>query len=133
MNRPRFKALIEQAFRFGLVGVLNTLLDLGVFTLLALIPFFAQYYTLTKAISYTCGLVNSLIMNRRFTFRDKEKMTAKRLFSFLGVNAVSWSLSVAIIALLTPTGLSVSVRNVIASCLALAVSFVGNKLLVFRG
>ena len=128
----KLKALLTQAIKFGLVGIVNTLIDWAVFALLTLLPFFASHYALTKAISYACGVANSLAMNKRFTFADASRMTARRLALFIGVNLAALGVSVAAIAALKALGLPLIVCNMLSTALSLAVNFIGNKLLVFR-
>ena len=60
----KLKALFVQAVKFGLVGVINTLVDYLSYTLLLFIPFFAENYVLAQIIGYSLGLCNSLVMNR---------------------------------------------------------------------
>ena len=70
-----------QLIKFALVGVLNTLVDFLVYTLLVLVfgisennVFMIGLFTL---IAYACGVLNSFILNTRWTFRQEYKRTAK--------------------------------------------------------
>ncbi len=81
------KKLFGELGRFGLVGGINTLVDLGVFNLLI---FFSgqnieRHYTLFKALSFTVAVVNSFILNKFFVFRSKET-AASKIFPFLIVS-----------------------------------------------
>ena len=71
----KLKALFVQAVKFGLVGVINTLVDYLSYTLLLFIPFFAENYVLAQIIGYSLGLCNSLVLNKRWTFAQREPMT----------------------------------------------------------
>ncbi len=68
---------LPQAVRFGLVGVVNTLLDWAVFwagtRALPAVPAWR-----IKALSFACGVACSFLLNSRFTFRaEAERMTAR--------------------------------------------------------
>lgn len=129
----KLKNLFFQAVRFGLVGVVNTLVDACAYFLLTLLPFFAQHYLAAQAISYSLGVCNSLVMNKRFTFRETEKMGAKRVALFLLVNAISLGVSSLVLFVCREYG---QFPNLIAKGISivfsLGVNFLLNKLLVFK-
>ena len=58
---------IVQFFKFGLVGVSNTLLTFAVYTLL--LKVFGVWYLAASAIGFTVGAVNGFLWNRAWTFR----------------------------------------------------------------
>ena len=89
----KLKALFVQAVKFGLVGVINTLVDYLSYTLLLFIPFFAENYVLAQIIGYSLGLCNSLVLNKRWTFAQREPMTRRQLACFLAVNLAALAAS----------------------------------------
>lgn len=60
--------------KFALVGVVNTLIDFAVYALLTTI---GVNYILAQWISYSAGILNSYVMNRKWTFEKKEKRDRK--------------------------------------------------------
>lgn len=56
--------------KFALVGVVNTLIDFAVYALLTTI---GVNYILAQWISYSAGILNSYVMNRKWTFEKKKK------------------------------------------------------------
>ncbi|MCC7288876.1 GtrA family protein [bacterium] len=71
-----------QAGRFGLVGILNTLVDIvlyNVLIMLFLIPAGAA-----GVVSGTVAMVNSFIFNQRFTFRV-QKVSRARIITFFAI------------------------------------------------
>ncbi len=61
---------VGQICRFGLVGIMNTAIDIGMYLLLTrYVPLFDTNQVGAKAISYCLAALNSFIMNRSFTFR----------------------------------------------------------------
>lgn len=129
----KLKKLFFQAVKFGLVGVVNTLVDYGVYTLLLFIPFFKENYVLAQVLGYSAGLINSLVLNKRWTFSQREPMTKGQLASFLLVNLAALAVSTGIL-ILTQENLQLNryVGKIIATVGSMAVNFLGNKLLVFR-
>ncbi len=149
-----------QLIKFALVGVLNTLVDFLVYTLLVLVfgisennVFMIGLFTL---IAYACGVLNSFILNTRWTFRQEYNRTAKERVMFVVVNIVSWGLSYllvwlfsnhvfsgssitdwvcSLIGFTTPEKVSkvVSILSkLLATPFVIIVNFLGNKLLVFN-
>ena len=129
----KMKKLFAQGAKFALVGVINTLVDAAVYFLLRLLPFFSEYYLAAQAISYTCGVINSLFMNKKFTFKEKGPMGARRVIAFFAVNLVSLGVSMAVIYLCKEQLLfGEVVSKGIATIFSMGVNFALNKLLVFR-
>ena len=96
------RAHSERMVKFGLVGVLNSGIDVGLFLLL----FYGLGWPLLVAntIGYLAGLANSYLLNSRWTFRDPariERPTRAMLyaaFNLVGLvigNAVVWLLALA--------------------------------------
>ncbi|MEW5870528.1 MAG: GtrA family protein [Chloroflexota bacterium] len=124
---------LSQACKFLAVGMLNTLVDAGVYLALTRgLPFFAATPAPAKAISYTAGVLNSFYWNKTWTFRSRAK--AQRTFltfvmvNLLGVllNAVAMYLSLTLMGL--PEGLSFG----LASGATLAWNFTASKFIVFK-
>lgn len=89
----------HQAVRFGMVGVLNTGVDLGSYWLLTrLVPFFGSAPVIAKAVSYVLAVINSYIWNKRFTFRIQKK--SPRLFIvFFTINLIAVGINSGLMAL----------------------------------
>lgn len=62
---------VQQIARFLVVGVLNTLVDAGLYALLTRgLGLLVTLPVLAKGISYSAGVLNSFFWNRRWTFRS---------------------------------------------------------------
>jgi putative flippase GtrA len=59
--------VLVQFAKFGIVGISNTLLAFAVYTLL--LKAFGLWYLAASAIGFGVGMVNSFLLNRRWTFR----------------------------------------------------------------
>ena len=130
----KLKALFAQAVKFGLVGVLNTLVDYLSYSLLLFLPFFARNYVLAQVIGYSLVLCNSLFFNKRWTFKQREAMSRRQLLLFLLVNLLALAFSTGILVLTQEMlHLNPYIGKLISTAGSLCVNFLGNKLLVFGG
>ena len=128
-----YRLLVTQAARFLSVGVLNTLVDWGVYFLLTrLIGFFASQPGLAKGISYGAGILNSYLFNRAWTFRSQASARAT-LAPFVLANLAGLALNVGVMQacrawLHLPELLSLA----LATGATLAWNFTISKFLIFK-
>jgi putative flippase GtrA len=128
----RLPLWLAQALKFGLVGVLNTALDWGVYYLLTRFAGMGGLATLAKAISYSVGVLNSYFWNRRWTF-GSQAGAGKTLLPFILVNLVGTGINTAALALATgPLKLPELPGLLLATGAALAWNFAASKFLVFK-
>ncbi len=128
----RYWGDIKQFIKFNLVGVLNTVVDFLIYTLLTEV--FGWAYLFAKTVSYSCGVVNSYIWNSRWTFKAEQKRGKREFLLFLLVNLVSLGVSLGIMHA-CKNWLRIESDfwcNIIATPIALVVNFLGNKLFVFK-
>lgn len=149
-------AIIWQIAKFGLIGVLNTLVDLGVLAFLTFIVrsysgvdsnmvIFAgiTFYSIYKSISFIIANINSYYWNKHWTFEAGAQTKTKAEFlQFFSVSVIGFFLNVFIASfvfkkiLVTLTGLSTDQLGLIGaaagSIAGLAWNFIGYKLWVFK-
>jgi len=131
MNKGEFLGNLVQFIKFNLVGILNTLVDIGVF---ALLTTFGLNQYVAQVISYGCGVLNSYLFNTLWTFRREKRRTAKEFLLFVCVNLVSLGVSLGMIYV-AEHFLHVEetlMQKLIATPVAMVVNFLGNKLFVFK-
>ncbi len=137
---PRITALwlrtpnwFHQAVRFGMVGVLNTGVDLGSYWILTrLIPLFFNNHVLAKAISYTLGVINSYLWNRSFTFRSQVR-SPKRFVLFFLINLLAVGINSGMMAIALNVFHSAEwVGLVMATVVTMTFNFITSKFVVFR-
>jgi putative flippase GtrA len=123
----------HQAVRFGMVGVLNTGVDLGSYWILTrLIPLFFNNHVLAKAISYTLGVINSYLWNRSFTFRSQVR-SPKRFVLFFVINLLAVGINSGMMALaLNVYHAPEWVGLVMATLITMTFNFITSKFVVFR-
>jgi len=128
----RYWEPFKQFIKFNIVGILNTLVDLAVFSALTGLAGFSD--TPAKTVSYSCGVLNSYLWNSKWTFKTERKRTGKEILLFLVVNLVSYGASLAVLYACR-NWLHIensTVRNLIATPVSVVINFAGNKLFVFR-
>ena len=142
------KKTIWQMVKFAIVGVLNTLVDFAVFQGLNLL---LGWVYLAQVLGYTCGIINSYLWNSNWTFREQRTRSVREMVMFLLVNVVSLGVSLGVIWLCRevfgitnewvaswmPTALAGFIKGdtvdkLIATCFAIVVNYIGNRLFVFN-
>ncbi|WP_028609963.1 GtrA family protein [Paenibacillus harenae] len=135
MSNESRKRLAAQFIQFNLVGLLNTAID---FLLFALLTWLGVYYLLAQATAYAAGMLNSLLLNSRFTFRKTDgSRTSGSLNWKTGVRFIIWNLIVLGQSLLLLAALtewlsfgSVSSKLLVTAVTA-GINFYGSKRWVF--
>lgn len=121
---------IYQFVKFNAVGVLNTAIDFFVFMLLTR---FSVPYQLAHVLSYTCGLVNSFILNKLWTFQRREGLRGTEVLKFVIVNLGSLGVSLGVLTFLRDNlQFPLLAAKVFAVFFSVAINFAGNKLWVFK-
>jgi putative flippase GtrA len=124
-------AWVRQFIRFGLVGVLNTLVDASFYFLLSrsgLIP----SLILAKGVSYTVGMLNSFYWNKSWTFQSHVK--SRRVFlPFVVANLLAVGLNAGVMHLALNTfGLPESGALVLATVASFVWNFAISKFFIFK-
>ncbi|GIP38499.1 hypothetical protein J31TS4_17790 [Paenibacillus sp. J31TS4] len=123
---------VRRFVKFNLVGVLNTAVDLLLFTILNAglgVP-----YAIAQVISYAGGMANSYVWNRYWTFGDRRAPAAGQLVRFAVVNGATLGLSLLLLYLFTGLlGLPALAAKLAVTVITMGLNFIGSKLWVFRG
>lgn len=152
-------AVIYQIAKFGIIGVLNVLVDLGALSLITIF-FSAQFqiknetamigaitfYSLFKATSFIIANINSYFWNKHWTFNQgKKKQTKSEFVQFFAVSAIGFLINVAVATtvfkLIVGSRLNLgdvqlaqigTIGAAAGSIVGLAWNFIGYKLWVFK-
>ena len=137
------QGLLGQLARFGLVGGLNTLVDLLILNgLLWLFPTNSTSLLLAfSALAYGLGAINSFLLNKYWTFRHRRKTTGQELarFTLTTLCGIAWSTvmlwlaSDALRPLLGNAALWANASKVVAIGGTALISYIGMRLWVFVG
>lgn len=147
-RKEEAKKTIWQMVKFAIVGVLNTLVDFAVFQTLNLT---LGWVYAAQVLGYTFGVINSYLWNSNWTFREQRTRSLREIMLFLVVNFASLGVSLGMIWLCRevfgvtnewvagwmPRFLAGfikgdTVSKLIATAVAIAVNYLGNRLFVFR-
>ncbi|MBQ4167918.1 MAG: GtrA family protein [Clostridia bacterium] len=149
------KSLI-QLIKFAIVGASNTIVDMIVNTGLSYVLnlFFSGSWIvyLCKAVGYGCGILNSYILNSRWTFREEHRKDKREVMGFIAVNIAvllisfgliflfknvmhlnEWWMGLGLPAWLTKVITGELFCSLLATCICIPVNFILNKLFVFKG
>ncbi len=130
-NKLKNKENIYQLIKFIIVGAVNFLVDFGILTLLNKV--FGWPLMISNTISYSCGVINSFMLNQYWTFKQKHKFLSSRFAVFILINLLSLGVNnLAVHILGNLYGLSNIWAKLIATVFSFTVNFAGNKLLVFN-
>lgn len=81
------KAEVKQVGRFGIVGVINTLIDVGAYNLL--FGVFNLAAIAANSIAVTFAVAFSFVANKNFVFRARGKLSLTQTATFLAVTLFS--------------------------------------------
>lgn len=144
MVNTKTKELLVQFSKFVLVGVINTGIDIGVLNLLMWVSGHDKgvYYSVFKAISFTVAVINSYLMNKFWTFKERQTNNVGSQFtSFFFISLIGFGINVGVASLVVnilPQPNFISGRlwaNFGALCatgVALVWNFIGYKVFVFK-
>lgn len=119
--------------RFAMVGLLNTVIDLGVLNALMLLTGIASgiYFTVFKSISFLVAMTNSYIWNKRWTFKNLKPISLKEYLRFSLVSMVGMIINVTtaslVVNVITPLqGIEPKLWANIGALLAVGVTLIWN-------
>ncbi len=132
-GRSQPTKVVRQMFKFGLVGITNTLVDWGLYFLLTAAPFPVPLSpVVAKAAAYLGGTANSSFFNHRWTFRSARPVR-EILFPFFLANGIGTVINAsALFAATQFWNISEPFALVLATVLAFAWNFSINKYVIFR-
>lgn len=127
-----FRGRFKHISRFSAVGAANTLVDFAVFTLCH--SLIGVNYLTSQVLGYSFGIINSFILNKRWTFENNNssKKTALELIQFIAVNLLSLAATIFIMNyMVTELNTNVYFSKIIVTVVAQITNFLGYKLWVF--
>ncbi len=122
------KKLITQIWRFGIVGVICTLIDFGVLT--SLKEFLGVHYLVANAASFTVSVIANYILSMKYVFHGKKDTSRVREFIIFTVLSALGLLLNQLIMWITVDGMSIYyvAAKVIATAIVMIYNFVTRKL-----
>ena len=143
-SRPSKGQLRTEAWRFILVGIINTFVDLGVLNLLIQVTHTGEkglHFMLIKTTSFMVAVMNSYYLNRSWTFRDKgrQKSFMRAGSQFLVVSLIGAVVNVGTASYIAtyvppPSGVEKlwpSAAALVGTACSFIWNFIGYKYIVF--
>ena len=125
------RELIKKGFKFCVTGGLNTVIDLVVTT--ALNSLLHVDINIAKPIGYLCGMTNSFVMNKKWTFKTGNGTTKKELIKFILVNACMLGLSLVLINLFKAyLNFGDTLSNLLSTAVVMVINFLISNFWVFK-
>ncbi len=135
--------LIWQVAKFGLIGVLNTVIDFGVLNILIFATGFDKGLPLASlnVVSFSVAVTNSYLWNKKWVFEGNGKKTRAEFMEFAVISVIAAVVSSVIVGSVTeyvapPGGLSseqwANVAKILAVIFSFTWNFLGYKFVVFR-
>ncbi len=132
-----------QFVKFGIVGGLNFLVDLGILNLLIFLTGITAgfYYSVFKASSFIVAVINSYFWNKYWTFHAGNGPRTVEFIKFFTVNLIGFGINVSTASFVVNTvGAPVGVSGELwanagaatAAIVALFWNFIGMKFIVFK-
>ena len=121
---------VNKFVKFGLVGVLNTLINWIIF---ALLNFIGVYYIVANVIAYVIATANSYIWNSKWVFKYNGKNKNETTAKFVILNLIGLGLNTGILCLLVDmVGFNKLIALVITTGIVMIINYIVNKLWVFK-
>ncbi|MDR3540452.1 MAG: GtrA family protein [Desulfosporosinus sp.] len=116
--------------RFCLVGAVNTGVDLTVFTVLSNL---GVLLLAAQSISYTCGVLNSFLLNRTWTFQGRSHQSRGQLIRFLALNLGTLTITSGLLVYFhNHFAWPLLVCKLIATGASLGINYFGSRLWIFN-
>lgn len=126
----RMKKLIEQILKFGVVGIIATVIDFGVLYILS--QPLGMDPVVSAGISFCVSLVFNYVASMRYVFTHREDMSRSREFviflvlSLIGL-AINEAIMAAGVAVLGSSALAVMGTKVLATAIVMVWNFISRK------
>jgi putative flippase GtrA len=121
---------MTQFIKFAVVGVINSAIQYLVFLFLYSVT--GTQYLLASIIGYVAGMINSYVLNRRWTFRSRNQRLLAELSRFVAVNLIALGVNVGLLFLLVSTrAMAPQWAQGLAIAASTLVNFVLNKVWTF--
>lgn len=129
--KEKFIKMFGQMIKYGLIGVINTLLTGTIIFLL--MNGFGVPFKISNAVGYIVGFFNSFIMNKLWTFKGNQTSTIRQFIRFAAVFAVCYFLQLSLVVFLVEKlCLSENIAQLAGMVFYTLIGFLLNKLFTFK-
>ncbi len=120
--------LLKQLIKFGIVGVISTLLDYGLMVLFTEV--FDVHYLLSSTLSYAISLVFNYLASMKYVFHSKEGMSrSKEFIIFTVLCLMGMGLNQLVLWLIVEQlGIDYRISKILATGVVMVWNFVTRKI-----
>lgn len=124
--------IFKQLFKFSIIGVLNTLINLAVLYILT--EFFGIYYIISAIIAFLFAVTNSFLLNKTWTFNEKLiYKTKSKYVKFLSVTISALIVNLILLYVLVEYfNIYYMIAQIFGVLSNFIINFLGNKLWTFK-
>jgi putative flippase GtrA len=116
--------------KFCIVGGLNTAIDFLVFSLLS---YLGVYYIIAQCISYGCGVLNSYLLNRAWTFQQQGKRGKYEILKFTALNVFTLIVTSFLLTLFHYRfNISLPYSKVLVTIVSVGLNYIDTRFWVFK-
>ncbi|WP_237894355.1 GtrA family protein [Priestia megaterium] len=112
------------------MGGLNTAIDFLVFSLLSYLD---VYYIIAQCISYGCGVVNSYLLNRTWTFQQQGKRSKYEFPKFTVLNLFTLIVTSFLLTVFHYRfNMSLPYSKILVTVVSVGLNYIGTRFWVFK-
>lgn len=129
-NRKDLLKLIIQFIKFGIVGVSNTLISLGIYYILI---YFNVNYIVANTIGFIVSVLNAYYWNNKYVFNKSEESNLKPLIKTFASYGLTFILStVLLIIMVDYLNISQMIAPIVNLIITIPLNFLLNKFWAFK-
>ncbi|MHB1315840.1 MAG: GtrA family protein [Christensenellales bacterium] len=129
-KKNKLFVLIKQFIKFGLVGLSNTLISLGVYYLLV---YLNVHYILANIAGFLVSVLNAYYWNSRYVFpKGSQKRRSAFLKCFVAYGFTFLLGTLLLFLMVDQIGISDKVAPIINLCITIPANFLLNKVWAFK-
>ena len=122
---------LKKFIKFGITGVLNTVVDTLVFALC--FEIIGINSPVSKVIGVIAASINSYIINKNWTFQKRKNYSKTEIFKFLAMQSCYLMVNYLGMYILNERlGLNAYLSLIPLACITIPLNYFGNKLFVFK-
>ncbi|MET3689714.1 putative flippase GtrA [Priestia megaterium] len=116
--------------KFCIVGGLNTAIDFFVFSFLSYV---GVYYIIAQCVSYGCGVLNSYLLNRTWTFQRLGKRRKHEFLEFIVLNVFTLIVTSFLLTLFHyKFNIPLPYSKVLVTVVSVGLNYIGTRFWIFK-
>lgn len=127
----RFYVVLSQFVKFGIVGLSNNMVSLGIYYILI---FFNINYLIANTIGFFASIINSYYWNKKYVFKPDNNVSSSKSFIKVTISyGISYILSIIIMYMFVDImNISENIAPVLKLVFTVPINFLLNKLWAFK-